>query len=221
MFCIYVYSTNYPPSPPHALNKLLIKKGFKANFNFLSQKKPFSDFEFEELPPEDNKAEHNESEGDQVSEQETETEPLLTSVPLAELQDILPDYEEEEAPEEQKNLEATNMAATSATEAAATENAVSKRSSTEESIFSTIYTVVKKVAIVGSIYLVGYMGWSVAWLIAPVIMSVAKDRFRKTTEHKRSIAKASALASEKEVILARIDELPAWVRRSDHSMQYS
>lgn len=203
---------------------MLIKKCFKANLIFfISKKKPFSDFEFEELPPEDNKAEHNESEGDQVSEQETETEPLLTSVPLAELQDILPDpdYEEEEALEEQKNLEATNMAATSATEAAATENAVSKRSSTEESIFSTIYTVVKKVAIVGSIYLVGYMGWSVAWLIAPVIMSVAKDRFRKTTEHKRSIAKASALASEKEVILARIDELPAWVRRSDHSTDYS
>ncbi|XP_037812088.1 extended synaptotagmin-2-A isoform X4 [Lucilia sericata] len=86
-----------------------------------------------------------------------------------------------------------------------------KPSTAEDSIFAVLYTVAKKVAIVGSIYAVGYMGWSVAWLIAPVILSVARDRFRKTTEHKRNIAKASAMASEKEVILARIDELPAWV----------
>ncbi|XP_039956078.1 extended synaptotagmin-2 isoform X1 [Bactrocera tryoni] len=92
-----------------------------------------------------------------------------------------------------------------------TEKAVATTSASSDSIFSIIYTVFKKVAIVGSIYLVGYMGWSVAWLIAPVILSVARDELRKTTEHKRSIAKASAMASEKDVILARIDELPAWV----------
>ncbi|XP_020810009.1 extended synaptotagmin-2 isoform X2 [Drosophila serrata] len=88
---------------------------------------------------------------------------------------------------------------------------VTKPASDDNSIFSIIYTVGKKVAIVGSIYLVGYMGWSVAWLIAPVILSVARDQLAKTSEKKRDIAKASALASEKDVILARIDELPAWV----------
>ncbi|XP_016999089.2 extended synaptotagmin-2 isoform X2 [Drosophila takahashii] len=81
----------------------------------------------------------------------------------------------------------------------------------DNSIFSVFYSLGKKVAIVGSIYLVGYMGWSVAWLIAPVILSVARDQLAKTSEKKRDIAKASALASEKDVILARIDELPAWV----------
>ncbi|KAH8293013.1 hypothetical protein KR054_006111, partial [Drosophila jambulina] len=86
-----------------------------------------------------------------------------------------------------------------------------KPASDDNSIFSIFYTVGKKVAIVGSIYLVGYMGWSVAWLIAPVILSVARDQLAKTSEKKRDIAKASALASEKDVILARIDELPAWV----------
>ncbi|XP_017091848.2 extended synaptotagmin-2 isoform X2 [Drosophila bipectinata] len=86
-----------------------------------------------------------------------------------------------------------------------------RTTSDEDSIFSILYTVGKKVAIVGSIYLVGYMGWSVAWLIAPVILSVAREQLAKTSEKKRDIAKASALASEKDVILARIDELPAWV----------
>ncbi|EDW66907.2 extended synaptotagmin-2 isoform X2 [Drosophila virilis] len=85
------------------------------------------------------------------------------------------------------------------------------RSSDEDGIFSVLYSVGKKVAIVGSIYLVGYMGWSVAWLIAPVILSVARDQLAKTSAKKRDIAKASALANEKDVILARIDELPAWV----------
>ncbi|XP_055847648.1 extended synaptotagmin-2 isoform X2 [Episyrphus balteatus] len=81
----------------------------------------------------------------------------------------------------------------------------------EEGIFSLIYTVAKKLAVVGAIYLVGYMGWSVAWLIAPVILSGVRDQMSKANEKKRSIAKASAMASEKDVILARIDELPAWV----------
>ncbi|XP_043651908.1 extended synaptotagmin-2 isoform X1 [Drosophila teissieri] len=86
-----------------------------------------------------------------------------------------------------------------------------KSVSDDNSIFSVFYTLGKKVAIVGSIYLVGYLGWSVAWLIAPVILSVARDQLAKTSEKKRDVAKASALASEKDVILARIDELPAWV----------
>lgn len=33
------------------------------------------------------------------------------------------------------------------------------------SLGSTIFSLAKKVAVVGGIYLVGYMGWSVAWLI--------------------------------------------------------
>ncbi|KAM7361921.1 extended synaptotagmin-like protein 2 isoform 4-T4 [Cochliomyia hominivorax] len=151
------------------------------------------------------------------SPQPSESEPLLVSqAPLAELSEIPPnpidfdkeDEEEEKAKELATKVSDEKMAAASKELAS---DASAKPSTAEDSIFAIIYTVAKKVAIVGSIYAVGYMGWSVAWLIAPVILSVARDRFRKTTEHKRNIAKASAMASEKEVILARIDELPAWV----------
>lgn len=141
-------------------------------------------------------------------------EPTISAAPLAELQEIPPDpidyYDDdkvdEAALEAQKASDAKAMKEDNETSAVA-----KATSSAEDSIFSVIYTVAKKVAVVGTIYAVGYMGWSVAWLIAPVILSVARDRYRKTTEHKRNIAKASAMASEKEVILARIDELPAWV----------
>ena len=150
---------------------------------------------------------------EEASTGNNEEEPLLTtSAPLAELNEIPPDPVYDDAEEELKVGSSTadeNMAA------AASKDAPPKPSTAEDSIFAVLYTVAKKVAIVGSIYFVGYMGWSVAWLIAPVILSVARDRFRKTTEHKRSIAKASAMASEKEVILARIDELPAWVSYKD------
>lgn len=55
------------------------------------------------------------------------------------------------------------------------------------------------------------MNWSVAWLIGPLVLSVIRDQWKKDKEIKRNIAKASALSNEKDVILARIDELPAWV----------
>lgn len=84
----------------------------------------------------------------------------------------------------------------------------------DEALTATLYSAAKKVAIVGSIYVIGYMGWSVAWLIGPVILSVVRDQIRKTSTERRSIAKASALANEKDVICSRISELPAWVRKT-------
>ncbi|XP_063833777.1 extended synaptotagmin-2-A isoform X1 [Ostrinia nubilalis] len=78
-------------------------------------------------------------------------------------------------------------------------------------VLSMIYKFFKKVAVVGAVYLVGYMQWSVAWLIGPVILSVMRDQWRKESESRRNIAKAAALSSERDVILARLDELPSWV----------
>ncbi|XP_040158685.1 extended synaptotagmin-2 isoform X4 [Anopheles arabiensis] len=81
----------------------------------------------------------------------------------------------------------------------------------DDSIMTLLYSFAKKVVTVGIIYFVGYMGWSVAWLITPVILSVARESWRKTNDTRRSVAKASALANDKEVILARLHDLPAWV----------
>lgn len=69
----------------------------------------------------------------------------------------------------------------------------------------------KQIATVGVIYLVGYLNISPAWLLCPLILSVMRDQWKKEKEIKRNIAKTSALTNEKDVILARIDELPAWV----------
>lgn len=89
-----------------------------------------------------------------------------------------------------------------------------KRSTSDDSIFTILYSIAKKVSMVGAIYLVGYMNFSVAWLITPVILAVTREYWNKTNEIKREVAKASATANEKDVILARISDLPAWVIRN-------
>lgn len=115
-----------------------------------------------------------------------------------------------------ENLEESTMAA-AASKPARTDvdrNEKPKKpatSSGDDSIFTLLYTVFKKVTVVGAVYLVGYMGWSVAWLITPVVFAVTREYWRKSANLRRSIAKASAVANEKDVILARIDDLPAWV----------
>lgn len=81
----------------------------------------------------------------------------------------------------------------------------------DEGIISSIYSFVKKAAVVGCVYIVGYMGWSVAWLIGPVILSVVKDQWRKESDRKRNDAKVIAQTDEKRVILARLNDLPSWV----------
>lgn len=84
-------------------------------------------------------------------------------------------------------------------------------SSDSDSIFNIMYSIAKKVSIVGAIYLVGYMNWSVAWLITPVVLAVTREYWQTSSQVRRDIAKALATANEKDVILARIKDLPAWV----------
>lgn len=55
------------------------------------------------------------------------------------------------------------------------------------------------------------MQWSVAWFIGPIALFVIRDQWKKANDRKRNIAKSAALASEKDVVLARLDDLPAWV----------
>lgn len=89
---------------------------------------------------------------------------------------------------------------------------VSKPASNDDTIFSVVYSVLKKVAIVGVIYFVGYMGWSMAWLITPIVFSVTRDQWKKSSQLKRDISILSAISNERDVILAKITDLPAWVK---------
>ncbi|KAH8406683.1 hypothetical protein KR222_003005, partial [Zaprionus bogoriensis] len=138
----------------------------------------------------------------------TQDDPIVPLAPISNMSDVPPTTS---GTSTAATAVTSNGAAAAAAATTTTTTVAKPRTSDDDSIFAVLYSVGKKVAIVGSIYLVGYMGWSVAWLIAPVILHVAREQMAKTSQKKRDIAKASALASEKDVILARIDELPAWV----------
>lgn len=89
--------------------------------------------------------------------------------------------------------------------------------SNDDGIFGIVYSVLKKVAMVGAIYFVGYMGWSMAWLITPIMFSVTREQWKKSSQLKRDISILSAMSNERDVILAKITDLPAWVKYSlDH-----
>lgn len=96
-------------------------------------------------------------------------------------------------------------------EKTAANNSLEKKLVENTSIISLMFSAVKKASAVGIVYLAGYMNWSIAWFIGPVVLLVIRDQWKKTSDRKRSIAKATALSSEQEVVLARLDDLPAWV----------
>lgn len=86
-----------------------------------------------------------------------------------------------------------------------------RTSQNKDSIFPLLYSIFKKICIVGGVYLVGYMGWSIAWLITPIVLAVTREYFQNAAEQRRSFAKSMAKANEKDLIMSRITDLPAWV----------
>ncbi|CAA9994870.1 unnamed protein product, partial [Nesidiocoris tenuis] len=82
---------------------------------------------------------------------------------------------------------------------------------TGSSIVHLLYNFSKQAGKLAIVYLFGYFNISPAWLLAPVVLSVLREEWGKEKELKRNIAKAAALSNEKEVILARVDDLPAWI----------
>lgn len=94
--------------------------------------------------------------------------------------------------------------------------AVRRRAPAQEHGKSTsafIFGVVKKLSIVSAIYCAGYMNWSLAWLITPIILGETREYLSATSNViRRKIAKESARGNEKGAILACVRDLPSWVR---------
>ncbi|GLH00862.1 Synaptotagmin 1 [Gryllus bimaculatus] len=108
------------------------------------------------------------------------------------------------------NKEAVASVATTESEES-TAGPVVPRQTAGMSISNMLYSFGKKLGTVAAVYLLGYFDLSFAWLLAPVLLSVVRDEWKKDHEARRCIAKAAATRSEREVILARVDDLPSWV----------
>lgn len=70
----------------------------------------------------------------------------------------------------------------------------------------------KNIATVSTIYLFGYFDLSIAWLVAPVLLNAFRQEWKKSSDRKRQSVKL-AVQDEKNVILAQLSDLPAWVSK--------
>lgn len=84
----------------------------------------------------------------------------------------------------------------------------------DKRIVSLLFTIAKKATLFNVIYLVGYMNWSVAWLITPMILIETHKYLcinNGSKQFVRKFAKESTTTNEKDVLLTSIKDLPSWV----------
>lgn len=74
-----------------------------------------------------------------------------------------------------------------------------------------IFTLVKKLSVVGFIYWTGYMNWSIAWIVTPILIGETREYLTESNSVRRKIAKESAKGKERDAIMARVRDLPSWV----------
>lgn len=84
-------------------------------------------------------------------------------------------------------------------------------SDTGKSTSAFILTVVKKLSVVGLIYWTGYMNWSIAWIVTPLLIGETREYLSESNNVRRKIAKESSKGNERDAILARVKDLPSWV----------
>ncbi|XP_012262341.2 extended synaptotagmin-3 isoform X2 [Athalia rosae] len=83
-------------------------------------------------------------------------------------------------------------------------------------IVGLIISFVKKFATVGIVWGCGYMNWSIAWFIGPVVLAVLRKEWKKESDQRRLTAQAAVLAGEQHMIINRMSELPSWVYFPDY-----
>jgi len=62
-------------------------------------------------------------------------------------------------------------------------------------------------------YLLGYFNFSFAWVVTPVLLTVARDQYKKEKRQRLAAAREAALTNEQAMIESRmqVDDLPSWV----------
>lgn len=83
----------------------------------------------------------------------------------------------------------------------------------DKSTASFVSSLLLKLIVVIGIYGAGYMNWSIAWLITPIVLSDTREFLTNTKNAvRRNIAKRSARETEKKAIQACVKDLPSWVK---------
>ncbi|XP_074035677.1 extended synaptotagmin-2 isoform X2 [Leptinotarsa decemlineata] len=80
-----------------------------------------------------------------------------------------------------------------------------------ESKDNLMIEILRKLIISILIYFIGYMNWSLTWIVIPVAISIVTEKKKIKNTNRRKFAKEAANGNEKKIILENIKDLPAWV----------
>ncbi|XP_043212345.1 extended synaptotagmin-2-like [Amphibalanus amphitrite] len=87
-------------------------------------------------------------------------------------------------------------------------------SDTDSSALQLVGMFARRAAAIIGVYAVGYLGFSPAWLVGGVILSVMREKWRREKATSRELNRAMALSSE-HLALAKLQDLPSWVHFPD------
>ena len=84
---------------------------------------------------------------------------------------------------------------------------------TGDTVFKIIKRFCLKCVAWYGIYALGYYGFSIAWLLTPLLLTVFRQQWKKERDFRLSAARQAALTNEKAMIESRIkvEDLPSWV----------
>lgn len=97
-----------------------------------------------------------------------------------------------------------------ATSTSATTEKPKRRNLDDTLVLSLVQQYFKMAAIVFVIWIVGYLGFSVSWLMLALVIYMWREKYAKIKDEQIEIAQ-HASRDEKSSILARVEDLPSWV----------
>ncbi|KAG5886715.1 hypothetical protein JTB14_030781 [Gonioctena quinquepunctata] len=80
-----------------------------------------------------------------------------------------------------------------------------------ESERNVLLIILRKLILSSLIYFIGYMNWSLTWVVVPVTISIVTEQSKIKNINRRKFARQAAHGNEKGVILENIKDIPAWV----------
>ena len=78
-------------------------------------------------------------------------------------------------------------------------------------LMSLITKYFKTAGFLMSVWSLGYFRFSSSWILLALFFYISNEEFRKGKDAKRAFARDVATGSEQKAIMARVEELPAWV----------
>ena len=94
---------------------------------------------------------------------------------------------------------------------ASQEAAQQTRSEVSKGLLGLVKIAAKHLPLVFGVYAMGYFNFSIAWILGVVGLTAATEQWRKERDWRMSAARASSIYGDKEVIMARVTDLPSWV----------